>query len=119
MPGPIQTPRIILLNAEAGTTAGPAIGLQGDTIQFTGSRTMRIPIVIVVTLTGGTSATVLIETSNTQAIGSPNTWGTFTLTTAAPSQKFVGRLGHIYIRARPTANVGGGTISAYMRVGVQ
>lgn len=118
MPGPTQVPRIILLSAEAATTAGPAVGVQGDTVQFVGSRTMRIPIEIVVTLVGGTSATVLVETSNTQAIGSPNTWATFLLTSAAPTRKFVGRLGHIWIRARPTANVGGGTINAYMRVGI-
>ncbi len=118
MPGPIANPRIILLNAESGTTAGPSIGLQGDTLQFVGSRTMPIPIEVVITLVGGTSATVLVQTDDNAAFSSAATWGTYLLTSANPTKRFVGRLTEIYIRAKPSANVGGGVVNAYMRVGL-
>lgn len=118
MPGPIANPRIIMLGAEAGTTAGASLGLQGDVIQFAGSRKMSIPIEVIVCLVGGTSAIVIVETDSTKAFGAATTWGTFTLTAANPSQRFVGRLLNTYIRARPTSNVGGGIINAYLRMGV-
>jgi hypothetical protein len=117
MPGPIANPRIILLDAAAATSAGPAIGLQGDTIQFAGTRQMPIPLEIVCKLNSGTSATVLIETDNDIAFGTATTWTTLTLTAAAPLRRVVGRLLKTYVRARPSAHTGG-TIDCYMRVGV-
>lgn len=118
MPGPIQTPRIILLDAEAATTAGPSIGLQGDTIAFAGDRKMPIPVEIVCKLVGGTSCTVVIETDSDIAFGTAATWGTFVFTAAGTSSgKKVGRLTNTYIRARPSAHTGG-TIDCYVRVGV-
>lgn len=115
MPGPTNQPRIILLYAEAATTAGPAIGLQGDAVLLAGARTMPLPVEIVVNLVSGTSATVIIETDSAIAFGSAATWATLTLTAANPTRRIVGQLKNIFVRARPSAHVGG-TIYATVKL---